>query len=205
MKSRRCPVDYQALNDHTERCQGVIISMVRVMLRVRQVPECFWPLALNAVVYLKNRMPHNAINGEIPIYKAFGHERMKELKNLMVFGCRAFVTIPKSLLKGKGEDVRWRGIMVGYSPKSPEYLIYDPTSQKMRSAYSVIFHEDICGFPNKRVNIYGEKYEDVIDNYQPETAKRPSHDVFNTKQEDVTDTITSNKDMTVRCVPILLQ
>ncbi len=73
--------------------------------------------------------------------------------------------------------------MVGYSPKSPEYLVYDPTSQKMRSAYSVIFHEDICGFPNKRVNTYGENYEDVIDNYGPEIAKCPSHDVFNTKQD----------------------
>ncbi len=30
--SRRCPVDYQALNGQTEMCQGVITSMVRAML-----------------------------------------------------------------------------------------------------------------------------------------------------------------------------
>ncbi len=195
--SRRCPVDYQALNGQTERSQGVIASMMRAMLRARQVPERFWPLALNTAVYLKNRMPHDAINGEIPIYKAFGHKKMKELKSLKVFGCRAFVTIPKSLRKGKGGDVRWRGIMVGYSPKSPEYLIYDPTSQKIRNAYSVVFHEDICGFPNKRVNIYDDKDENVIDNYQPETVKSLSHDVFNTKQEILTDMMTPDRDTSV--------
>ncbi len=143
--------------------------MVRAMLRARQVPECFWPLALNAAVYLKTRTPHQAINGEIPMYKAFRRNNIKELRELRVFGCSAFVSIPKSLRKGKGGDVRWRGVMVGYSAKSPEYLIYDPNSQKIRTAYSVIFLEDVCGFTNKRINNHPEKsfLEEKTDHWIP--------------------------------------
>ncbi len=131
--------------------------MVRAMLRTRQAPERFWPSALNAVVYLKNRTPHQAINSEIPMYKAFGRSNIKELQELRVFDCSAFVSIPKFLRKGKGGDVRWRGVMVGYSTKSPEYLIYYPNSQRIRTAYSAIFLEDICGFTNKRINNRPEK------------------------------------------------
>ncbi len=37
-------------------------------------------------------------------------------------------------------------MMVGYSPNSPEYLILDPRSGMIRTAYSVRFQEDVCGF-----------------------------------------------------------
>ncbi len=131
--------------------------MVRAMLRARQVTERFWPLALNTAIYLKNRTPHHAINGEAPICQAFGRKNVNELQKSRVFGCRAFVSIPKYLRKGKGSDVRWNGVMVGYSTKSPEFLIYDPTSHRIRTAYSVIFQEDVCGFTNKRKSNYHEK------------------------------------------------
>ncbi len=104
------------------------------------------------------------------MYKAFGRSNIEELQELRVFGCSAFLSIPKPLRKGKGSDVRWRGVMVGYSTKSPECLIYDPNSQRIRTAYSVIFLEDICGFTNKRINNRPEKSfleENTTDHWIP--------------------------------------
>ncbi len=52
---------------------------------------------------------------------------MKELRELRVFCCSAFVSTRKCLRKGKGGHVQWREVMVGYPTKSPEYVIYEPT------------------------------------------------------------------------------
>ncbi len=56
---------------------------------------------------------------------------------------------------GKGQDVRWKGIFVGYSPHSPEWLIFDPRSGNVRASSNVRFAENESGFqPFRR-----EEYE----------------------------------------------
>ncbi len=48
--------------------------MTRAMLRARNTPQKYWPLALKAAVYLKNRTPNDAIAGDIPIERALSEE-----------------------------------------------------------------------------------------------------------------------------------
>ncbi len=71
---RHCPVDHQAMNGQTERSQGILASMTRAMLRARQVPVKYWPLAMKTAAYLRNRTPHDSINGGLPIVRALGKQ-----------------------------------------------------------------------------------------------------------------------------------
>ncbi len=73
---------------------------------------------------------------------------MGEKPNLMkmkVFGCTAFVQIPKSQRRGKLNPTAWQGMMVGYSTNSPEWIILDNRTNKLRKANSVVFHENVKG------------------------------------------------------------
>ncbi len=63
--------------------------------------------------------------------------------------------------------MRWIGMMVGYSPTSPEYLILNPKTGTIRTAYSVVFQEDTCGLTGSCARQYehhswpGTEYETV--------------------------------------------
>ncbi len=47
---------------------------------------------------------------------------------------------------GKLSNTAWQRVMVGYSTQSPEWIILDPRSGKLRNAYSVTFNEGAPGF-----------------------------------------------------------
>ncbi len=71
------------------------------------------------------------------------------LTNLKVWGCAAYVQIKPKDRRGKSQNVRWKGIFVGYSPHSPEWLILDPRSNRIRASSNVRFTEGVSGFhPN---------------------------------------------------------
>ncbi len=59
------------------------------------------------------------------------------IDNLRVWGCKAFVQIPPPDRKGKGNNVRWIGIFVGYSARSQEWLILDPRTNKIKASSDV--------------------------------------------------------------------
>jgi hypothetical protein len=71
----------------------------------------YWAFAVSVAVYLKNRTPTRTLYSKTP-YKAW-HGSMPSLKHLRVFGCFAFVHVPKE--KRKKLDYRaTSGIFVGY-------------------------------------------------------------------------------------------
>ncbi len=139
LKHRTCPVDHQAMNGQVERAQGLIAAKMRALLRDGNLNERYWPLALETAVYLLNRTPHDGLGGITPIEKGTGQK--PDVSRLKVFGSKAFVQIPKADRKGKLSDTAWVGMMVGYSTQSPEWVILDPRSNRLRNAYSVTFNE----------------------------------------------------------------
>ncbi len=84
-------------------------------------------------------MPHTFLGGRTPLEVATG--KIPNLDNARIFGCAAYVQIPKYQRKGKFSDTAWRGTLVGYSTDSPEWLILDPETNNIRKAYSVKFNE----------------------------------------------------------------
>ncbi len=139
IKWRMCPVAHQAMNGQVERSQGTLATKTRALLKDKNTPFKFWPLELEAAAYVLNRTPHTALNGKTPIQVGTGDKQ--NLMHTKVFGCKAYVQIPKEKREGKLTDTAWQVIMVGYSTNSPEWLILDADTGVIRKAYSVKFQE----------------------------------------------------------------
>ncbi len=141
---RTCPVDHQAMNGQVERVIGILAAKVRALLMGKGVEHKYWPLALDAAAYLLNRTPHQSLNGMSPLQAGTGHK--PDLSRLRVFGCKAYVQVPKVQRTGKLSNTAWTGVMMGYSTQSPEWMILDPRSGRLRNAYSATFNERKSGF-----------------------------------------------------------
>ncbi len=189
VRSRTCPTDTPQLNGQVEKEQATLTAMTRANLTHAQAPKQYWPLALQAASYQKNRIPHDGIGGDIPIERATN--KKVTLKNLRVWGCAAYVQINPKDRKGKSQDVRWKGIFVGYSPHSPEWLILDTRSNKIRTSSNVRFAEDVSGFqPTIRNRLTPDTYNagsweaeiNCNDDLEDETNSAEEHE---NEQKDV--------------------
>ncbi len=137
------------MNGQVERVSGILAAKTRALLMGKRVESKYWPLALETATYILNRTPNESLDGRTPYQVATGAE--PDYDRLRVFGCRAYVQIPKSERRGKLHDMAWAGALVGYSTQSPEWTILDLRTGKLRRAYSVTFNEEESGFqPNER-------------------------------------------------------
>ncbi len=94
-RHRTCPVDHQAMNGQVERVLGLLASKTRALLHDSRLDKSFWPFAMDVAAYLLNRLPHDGIDGLSPIEKSTGNK--PDLSRLRIFGCKAYVKIPKTL------------------------------------------------------------------------------------------------------------
>ena len=105
------------------------------------------------------------------------HERNPLWNHLCVFGCLAFVHVPKQKLKTL--DYRATpGIFVGYSILTTLYFVYDPLAKTLHRFTDVVFRE---GKRYTALNVADEEilnehfYRDVIVEPKPKpTEKQPS-------------------------------
>jgi len=138
LKETTTPYTLQS-NGVVERANSTIFEHVRCMLDDAGLSKKYWTFAVEAAVYLKNRTPTRSIIGETP-YEAW-HGKRPSMEHLRVFGCLAFVHIPKE--KRKTLDYRATpGILVGYSISNQQYLVYDPLAKALHRSRDVIFRED---------------------------------------------------------------
>ncbi len=72
------------------------------------------------------------------------------LRHTRKYGSAAFVQILKAKREGKLSTIAWRGVLVGYSITSPEWLILDPNTARVRSAYSVQCKQDEKGIQKQQ-------------------------------------------------------
>jgi hypothetical protein len=77
-------------NPISERGNRTLFDAARTLLIEADLPACFWPFAIKHVVYVRNCVRH-ASTGASPYYMVTGE--MPSLKNLKVFGSRAYVLI----------------------------------------------------------------------------------------------------------------
>lgn len=80
-------------NGVAERMNRTLVEMVRSMLSDSKLPKKFWAEALSTASYIRNRSPTNAVEGMTPYEVLKG--RKPNVKHLRIFGCDAFVHVPK--------------------------------------------------------------------------------------------------------------
>jgi hypothetical protein len=77
-------------NPISERGNRTLFDAARTLPIEADLPACFWPFAIKHVVYVRNLVRH-ATTGDCPYYMVTGEK--PSLKNLKVFGCRAYILI----------------------------------------------------------------------------------------------------------------
>jgi len=125
-------------NGVAERMNRTLVEKVRCMLIDSGLSEQFWAEAMLTAAYLLNRVPCRK-QSKSP--EELWSNRKPNLKYLRVFGCKAFVHIPKqkrSKLDVKSQEC----IMLGYSEESKAYKLFDPINKKTITSRDVIFIED---------------------------------------------------------------
>lgn len=137
-------------NGVAERMNRTIVERVRSMLKMANLSKSFWGEAVGTAVYLINRLPSVPLNFDVPEEVWTG--RNVTYSHLRVFGCKAFMHIPKEQrLKLDYKSVPCT--FVGYGDEEFGYRLWDPVKKKLVRSRDVVFHEnEIVG------DIGGEKF-----------------------------------------------
>nr|XP_012574906.1 uncharacterized protein LOC105852768 [Cicer arietinum] len=87
------------LNGLSERMNWTLVERVRCMLSEAKLPKHYWGEALYTTMHFINLTPTVILNSEVPNKVWFG--KNVKYDHLRVFGCKAFVHVPKD------EDPSW--------------------------------------------------------------------------------------------------
>ena len=116
-----------------------LVERVRCLLSQSQLPRSFWGEALNIVVHVLNLTPCVPLEFDVP--DRIWSDNEISYDHLRVFGCKAFVHIPKderSKLDAKARPC----VFIGYGQDELGYRFYDPVQKKLVRSRDVVFMED---------------------------------------------------------------
>ena len=120
----RCPPQ----NGGPERLNRTIEQMARCMLLEAVLCIEFWPYAVLYAVFIKNRIPHKAIGGQIPI--ELFYNTTVDFESIRKFGCRVIYLVDdREITKfdPTGEDGLFLGVPNGYRA----FYVYSLTKKKV--------------------------------------------------------------------------
>ena len=130
-------------NGVSERMNRTLMETVRSMLADSRLPHRFWAEALSTAVYLINRSPTKSLSDETP-FEAW-HGKKPNVKHLRVFGCSAYIHIPKDE-RNKLDPKAKKCIFLGYGATRKGYRLYNQKSSKIIHSRDVVFNELTRGY-----------------------------------------------------------
>jgi transposase InsO family protein len=125
-------------NGVSERCNRTVMDPARSMLKHAGMPNSFWADAVKVAVYLKNRLPTRALPDNTPF--ELWHGSKPDISHLRIFGSLAYAWTAPATRK-KLDDRAKKAILIGYTPTSQQYLLYDMTSKREFLARDITFNE----------------------------------------------------------------
>ncbi|KAM1152104.1 hypothetical protein EV1_034405 [Malus domestica] len=116
-----------------------IMEKVRRMLRTTKLSKQFWGEAVRTACYLINRSPSVPLGLNVPERVWTGNDM--SYSYLKVFGCKAFVHVPKEQ-RLKLDYKATPCIFLGYGSEDFGYRLWDPYQKKFIQSRDVYFYED---------------------------------------------------------------
>jgi hypothetical protein len=107
-----------------------------------------WAEATKTTVYMHNKSPHKVLENKTP-KEMFPREK-PEVSHFRIFGYPIFVHIPKEK-RTKFDPSGQKGIFVGYSDTSKDYMIYIPSHRKAEISPDVTFNENAAFSKSKQI------------------------------------------------------
>lgn len=120
-----------------ERLNRTMVEGSRALLIGSGLPKHLWAEAFNHFVWIRNRVPHRALQGRSPY--EFVHGSKPNLGGIQAFGATVWV---KDLEANKLESHAKVGRFVGYDEESKGYRIYYPEKRWVGIERNVRFNPD---------------------------------------------------------------
>ncbi|GAA0162781.1 hypothetical protein LIER_18799 [Lithospermum erythrorhizon] len=141
-------------NGVSERMNRTIVEKIQCMLSHAKLPRSFWGEAMCAAIQVINLSPTTVLEGGVP--EEIWSGKKSSYKHLRVFGCRAFVHIPKderSKLDNKSNQCSY----LSFGDEKFSYKLYDPVSKTIVRSRDVVFME------NQTIGDLGKELETQYD------------------------------------------
>jgi hypothetical protein len=126
-------------NGIAERMNRTICERIMCMLSHAKLPKHFWGEAMRTVIDLINLSPSVPLDGDIPQRVWTGKD--VSFEHSRVFGCRAFVHIPRDE-RSKFDIKVKQCIFMGYGHEKFGYRLWDPVNKKIIQSKDSVFFED---------------------------------------------------------------
>lgn len=124
-------------NGVAERKNRTLIEMTRCLLRDANLDKSLWGEAIHTANYLQNRLPTRSVS-KTPFEFWYGFK--PDYSNLKVFGCKAWVHIPREKRK-KLDSVAMNVLFVGYCYNQKGYRFYDEINKRIVTSRDARFLE----------------------------------------------------------------
>lgn len=177
-------------NGVAERANRTIMEKARCLLEEANLSSKFWAEAVNTAVYLKNRSPTKAV--KVTPLEAWSVEK-PNLNMLKVFGCKAFMHIPKAKrtkLDAKSKEF----IFVGYCTESKAYRLCDPVNLTIHKARDVVFFENQF-FNQREPEVLREKpksnIRDICGDIEKQTQRQLLLDFSTVSESETVEKVSS--------------
>ena len=116
------------------------------MLHHAGLSHGFWKLAVDVAVHIYNRQPMRRLKWQCP--QTLWNGTIPDISYFRVFGCKAFVHVPKEQRQGKLDKKAIEMIFVGYEPGSKGYRFWNPATRRIVVSRDVTFDEE--SFPARK-------------------------------------------------------
>jgi hypothetical protein len=142
---KKCGISRQKTTPYTPQQNGVaermnrtLMEKARCMLSGVGIGQEFWAEAVGTACYLVNRSPSSALGDKTPQEVWTGKE--PSLTHLKVFGCDAYVHVPKENRSKLDKKVE-KCIFIGYKDGLKGYKLWNPETKKVVYSRDVVFKE----------------------------------------------------------------
>ena len=115
------------------------MEAAKAMLHDQDLPMHLWAEAARIAMYVHNRTPHRVLENKTPEEVFYG--KKPEVRHLRIFGCLMYIHIPKEKWT-KFDPSGNKGLFMGYSERSKDYIIYFPRFKNIDISRDVKFDED---------------------------------------------------------------
>ena len=136
---RRTAPYTSAQNGRAERLHRTLLDKARAMLLSCNAPPSLWDEFCATSAYLTNLTASSSLQGRTPFELWFG--RKPSLSHLREIGCRAFALIPATTSKTSPRSRPC--VLIGYSPHSKAYRLWDRVSGRIFDSFHVSFIEHL--------------------------------------------------------------
>lgn len=151
-------------NGVAERANRTIVEKSRSMIQEAGLSNKLWAEAVNTAVYLKNRSPTKAVRNKTPEEAWTG--RKQNLKFIRVFGCKAFMHIPKQK-RTKWDPKSKELLHIGYCEDSKAYRLFDPETKMVHKGRDVVFFENQFQLIKKSLETKKDEMSVTFDHENP--------------------------------------